>query len=155
MRGRWRAVVPCFVSAALLLVSEFCPLTFAAAAPRPNIVFILADDLGYGDLGCYNKDSKIPTPNLDRLASEGMRFTDSHAPTSVCTPTRYAILTGRYCWRSRLKSNVLPPWGATLIEPGRLTVAELLRQHGYKTACIGKWHLGWTWPTTDGKPANS
>src|ERR1043165_7583036 len=72
------------------------------SSARPNIVFILADDLGYGDLGCYNKDSKIPTPNLDRLAREGRRFTDAHAPTSVCTPTRYAILTGRYCWRSRL-----------------------------------------------------
>src|SRR2546428_11203624 len=102
----------------------------SAAAP-PNIVIILADDLGYGDLGCYNKDSKIPTPNLDRLATEGMRFTDAHAPTSVCTPTRYAILTGRYCWRSRLKANVLPPWGETLIEPGRLTVAALFKQHGY------------------------
>ena len=78
---------------------------------RPNIVYILADDLGYGDLGCYNQDSKIPTPNLDRLAAEGMRFTDAHAPTSVCTPTRYALLTGRYSWRSPLKHDVLGPWG--------------------------------------------
>ena len=79
----------------------------ANAASPPNVVFILADDLGYGDLGCYNKDSKIPTPNLDRLAREGMRFTDAHAPTSVCTPTRYAILTGRYSWRTRLQRGVL------------------------------------------------
>src|SRR5437660_968924 len=91
------------------------------AARRPNIVFILADDLGYGDVGCFNAESKIPTPNLDRLASEGIRFTDAHSPSSVCTPTRYGLLTGRYCWRSRLKSNVLTPWGATLIEEGRLT----------------------------------
>src|SRR5947207_13763961 len=92
----------------------------AAEPAKPNVVLILADDLGYGDLGCYNKDSKIPTPNLDRLASEGMRFTDAHAPSSVCTPTRYALLTGRYCWRSRLKQGVLPPWGPTLIEADRL-----------------------------------
>src|SRR4051794_5658335 len=114
---------------------------YAHAAAPPNIVYILADDLGYGDLGCYNQDSKIPTPHLDRLATEGMRFTDAHAPTSVCTPTRYAILTGRYCWRSRLQRQVLGPWGATLIAADRLTVPALLKQHGYVTACIGKWHL--------------
>lgn len=129
--------------------------TFAIEAKRPNIVVILADDLGYGDVSCYNKDSKIPTPNLDRLAGEGMRFTDAHAAASVCTPSRYALLTGRYCWRSRLKSETLPPWGATLIEPGRLTVGALLQQHGYTTACIGKWHLGWQWPTKDGRPPST
>ncbi len=138
-----------------LLLSPLAGLYAAPASAKPNIVFILADDLGYGDLGCYNKDSKIPTPNLDRLAGEGMRFTDAHAPTSACTPTRYALLTGRYCWRSRLKSQVLGPWGATLIEPGRLTVAALLKEHGYTTACIGKWHLGWQWPTKDGQPPSS
>ena len=110
---------------------------------------------GYGDLGCYNAESKIPTPNLDRLAAAGIRFTDAHAPDAVCTPTRYGLLTGRYCFRSRLKSGVLPPWGAPLIERNRLTVPELLRRHGYATACIGKWHLGWTWPTNDGKPPQS
>ena len=124
----------------------------AAQPPRPNIVYILADDLGYGDLGCYNRDSKIPTPNLDRLAGEGMRFTDAHSPASVCTPTRYAILTGRYSWRTRLQRNVLALWAKPLIAPDRLTVAALLRQHGYATACIGKWHLGWDWPVKDGKP---
>jgi arylsulfatase A-like enzyme len=84
-----------------------------------------------------------------------MRFTDAHAPTSVCTPTRYAILTGRYCWRTRLQSGVLGPWGAPLIAADRLTVPGLLKRHGYATACIGKWHLGWTWPTRDGQPPRS
>ncbi|GMV82022.1 MAG: arylsulfatase [Planctomycetota bacterium] len=121
--------------------------------PRPNVVYILADDLGYGDLGCYNPDSKIPTPNLDRLAAQGLRFTDAHAPSSVCTPSRYSILTGRYCWRTRLKQGVLWPWDPALIEPDRTTVASFLRARGYRTACIGKWHLGWDWPTLDGRPA--
>ena len=121
---------------------------------KPNIVYILADDMGYGDMACNNPDSKIPTPNLDRLAEQGMRFTDAHAPSSVCTPTRYALMTGRYCWRTPLKSGVLWPWDPPLIEPTRLTVAELLRQNGYQTACIGKWHLGWDWATLNGESAN-
>lgn len=127
----------------------------ALAAERPNIIYILADDLGYGDLGCYNAKSKIPTPYLDRLAQEGRRFTDAHAPTSVCTPTRYAILTGRYSWRTRLQRGVLRAWEKPLIAADRLTVPALLKQHGYTTACIGKWHLGWDWPTKDGQPASS
>ena len=102
----------------------------------------MADDMGYGDLGCYNKDSKIPTPNMDALAAEGIRFTDAHSPSAVCTPTRYGVLTGRYCWRSRLKRGVLGGYSPALIESGRMTVASLLKQHGYATACVGKWHLG-------------
>ena len=121
---------------------------------KPNVVYILADDMGYGDMACNNSGSKIPTPNLDRLAAQGMRFTDAHAPSSVCTPSRYAVLTGRYCWRTRLKGGVLWPWDPALIESDRLTVAELLRQNGYRTACIGKWHLGWNWQTVNGEPAN-
>jgi arylsulfatase A len=121
---------------------------------KPNIVYILADDMGYGDMGCNNPESKIPTPNLDRLATQGMRFTDAHAPSSVCTPSRYSILTGRYCWRGNLKRSVLWPWDAALIEKDRLTVASLLRRNGYNTACIGKWHLGWDWATLDGQPAD-
>ncbi len=139
------------VIALLVLLSS----DIRAAETTPNIVFILADDLGYGDLGCYNKDSKIPTPNLDQLAREGTRFTDAHAPTSVCSPTRYAILTGRYSWRTRLQRGVLGPWDKPLIAAERLTVAKLLQQHGYTTACIGKWHLGLTYPTTDGQPPSS
>ena len=135
-----------------LLLAPLAALRADASQVKPNIVYILADDLGYGDVGCYNASSKIPTPNLDRLATKGIRFTDAHAPDAVCTPTRYGVLTGRYCFRSRLKAGVLPPWGAPLIERTRLTVPALLRRHGYATACIGKWHLGWTWPTRDGKP---
>lgn len=121
---------------------------------RPNIVYILADDLGYGDVGCNNPWSKIPTPNVDRLAERGMRFTDAHAGSAVCTPSRYNLLTGRYAWRSRLKRGIVWEWDGSLIEPDRLTVAGLLQRHGYRTACIGKWHLGWDWPTFDGEHPN-
>ncbi len=115
-------------------------------AERPNIVLILADDLGYGDPGCYNPDSKIPTPNIDRLAAEGIRFTDAHTPSAVCTPTRYGLLTGRYCWRTRLKRGVLIGSSRALIEPDRSTIAALLQKYGYRTAAIGKWHLGFQDP---------
>jgi arylsulfatase A len=121
---------------------------------RPNIVYIFADDMGYGDMGCNNPASKIPTPNLDRLAAEGMRFTDAHAASSVCSPSRYALLTGRYTWRTPLKRGVLWPWDPPLIEPDRTTVADLLKAQGYQTACLGKWHLGWAWATHDGEPAH-
>jgi arylsulfatase A-like enzyme len=143
------------VAVIALLVWPAGPAPAADPARQPNIVYILADDMGYGDVACYNPATKIPTPHLDRLAASGVRFIDAHAPTSVCTPTRYAILTGRYCWRSRLKHGVLGPWGETLIEKDRLTVASLLKEHGYRTACIGKWHLGWQWSTRDGRPPRS
>jgi arylsulfatase A-like enzyme len=136
----------------MLTVAGFGSGALAAGPARPNIVFILADDLGYGDPDCFSKDSRIPTPNLDRLAAQGLRCTDAHSPSSVCTPTRYALLTGRYAWRTRLQRGVLGPWGQPLIARDRLTVAALLKQQGYATACIGKWHLGWNWPTKDGKP---
>ncbi len=117
--------------------------SLAGAQPRlPNIVYVLADDLGWGDLDCYNRDSAIPTPYANRFAEQGVRFTNMHSPSSVCTPTRYGILTGRYCWRSRLKQGVLQGYSPSLIEPGRLTVPAMLRQRGYYTAGIGKWHLG-------------
>lgn len=121
------------------------------AVNKPNIVFILADDLGYGDVRCFNPDSKIPTPNLDQLARDGMMFTDAHSTSAVCTPTRYSILTGRYNWRSRLQAGVLGGLSPRLIENGRLTVAEMLQKSGYKTACIGKWHLGMDWVVLEGK----
>ncbi len=114
----------------------------AAAAAHPNIVFILADDMGYGDVQALNPRSKIPTPHLDKLAGQGMTFTDAHTPSAVCTPTRYGLLTGRYSWRTRLKRGVLNGYGEPLIELGRPTVASFLRQHGYHTGIVGKWHLG-------------
>ncbi len=117
---------------------------------RPNIVLILADDMGYGDLSCLNEAGKIHTPHLDRLAAEGMTFTDAHASSAVCTPSRYSILTGRYAWRSRLKNGVLGPLEPPLIEEGRLTLPQLLRTQGYRTGCMGKWHLGMSWPFADG-----
>jgi arylsulfatase A len=125
--------------------------TFAAPASRPNIVVVLADDLGYGDVACYNPESKIATPNLDRLAVEGMRFTDAHSPSTVCTPSRYSLLTGRMCFRTGLR-GVFTGVDGPLIEPGRLTIAELLRRQGYATACVGKWHLGMTFYGSDGRP---
>ena len=112
---------------------------------NPNIVYILADDLGYGDVSIYNSASKIKTPHIDQLASEGMRFTDAHSPSSVCTPTRYGILTGRYCWRSRLPQGVLRGYGKALLERERTTVASLLQENGYITGVVGKWHLGLDW----------
>jgi len=116
----------------------------------PNIIFILADDLGYGDLRCYNEDSKIPTPNIDKLASGGIMFTDAHTPSTVCSPTRYALLTGRYAWREpRLVRGVLRKTDPPVIDIERLTVADMLQKSGYKTAAVGKWHLGLEWPLLD------
>jgi arylsulfatase A len=115
-------------------------------ARKPNIVFILADDMGYGDVSCLNPDSKIRTPCLDRLGAEGMLFRDAHSSSAVCTPSRYSLLTGRYNWRTWLKEGVNFGYSKPLIEPGRMTLASLLKQNGYATACIGKWHLGWRWP---------
>lgn len=137
---------------ARLLICLFGFGMSAAAADLPNIVVILADDLGWGDLQCYQPASKIPTPNLDRLAAGGIRFTDAHTPSSVCTPTRYALATGRYCWRTRLKQGVLDGFDPSIFEPGEDTLATLLKRAGYRTACIGKWHLGMTWHDREGRP---
>ncbi len=117
----------------------------------PNVVFILGDDVGYGDLDFYNPHSGFPAPNIRRLAEEGIRFTDAHA-NSICSPTRYTIMTGRYHWRSWLKWSVLLPFEPPLIEKDRPTLPGLLREHGYHTGCIGKWHLGWEWQGLDGRP---
>jgi len=129
-----------FCGGSLALASSFAGR--AQQARLPNIVYILADDLGWGDLGCYNPKSAIPTPNANRLAREGTRFTDMHSPSAVCSPTRYGILTGRYCWRSRLKKGVLWGYSPNLIEDGRMTLPSMLKQKGYYTAGVGKWHLG-------------
>ncbi len=122
----------------------------AQQSNTPNIVYILADDLGYGDVSAYNTEGAIATPHIDKLAAEGMRFTDAHSPSSVCTPTRYALLTGRYPWRSRLPKGVLRGYSRTLIENDRPTVASLLKSSGYETAVVGKWHLGVDWVVNKG-----
>ena len=119
----------------------------------PNIIFILCDDLGYGDVSCLNPESKIQTPHMDELANSGVIFSDAHSSSSVCTPSRYSVLTGRYAWRTSLKRGVLTGYSPALIGEGRETVASMLKKHGYQTASIGKWHLGMSWETTDGKIA--
>ncbi len=116
---------------------------------KPNIIYILADDLGYGDLHSLNPESKIPTPNMDKMIQQGVHFTDAHSNSAVCTPTRYGILTGRYAFRTRLKQGVLWGYSPALIEPERETVATFLKRLGYQTACIGKWHLGLNWAKKD------
>lgn len=150
----WARITRTAIVAALLALLNLPVITsHAADTPRPpNIVFILADDMGYGDPGCLNAASKIPTPHIDRLAAEGMRLTNAHSPSSVCSPTRYGLLTGRYAWRTRLQNGVLVSWSPPLISADRLTVGQLLQSQGYVTACFGKWHLGDTWRTVDGRP---
>ncbi|MBX2870621.1 MAG: arylsulfatase [Saprospiraceae bacterium] len=113
----------------------------AKEAPTPNIIIIYTDDQGYGDVSALNPDAKFQTPNIDRIAREGMIFTDGHSSDGVCTPSRYSLVTGRYSWRTSLKKGVLRADGPCLIEPGRMTIASLLREQGYQTAMIGKWHL--------------
>jgi arylsulfatase A-like enzyme len=139
-----------FSSAAFALL-VCAVVAHAAPAQKPNIIYILCDDLGYGDVKCLNPQGKIATPNMDRLAAGGMIFTDAHSSSAVCSPTRYGILTGRYNWRSRLKSFVLGGLSPRLIEPGRMTAASFLKEHGYVTGCIGKWHLGMDWVKLPGK----
>ncbi|ALJ05390.1 arylsulfatase [Pseudalgibacter alginicilyticus] len=112
---------------------------------KPNIIYILADDMGYGDIKSFNPESKISTPNLDSMSENGVMFTDAHTSSAVCTPTRYGILTGRYNWRSSLKSSVLSGYSKSLIKRDRTTIAKMLKSKDYNTAFIGKWHLGWDW----------
>ena len=137
----------------LIAILAFCQFLHAGDKP-PNIVVIYADDLGYGDVHSYNPErGKIPTPNIDKLAGQGMRFTDAHSSSGVCSPSRYTLLTGRYHWRSRLQSGIVGLWEKPLITPDRLTIGSLAKKSGYRTACIGKWHLGWNWPIAPGDKA--
>ena len=129
----------------LLVAACMAGLSAGAGEPAalPNIVILYADDMGYGDLGANNPQSKIPTPHLDRLAAEGMRFTDAHSSSGVCTPSRYALLTGRHHWRDF--HGIVNAFEPSVFRPGQLTLPEMLRRRGYETACVGKWHLGWNW----------
>ncbi|CAN5874580.1 arylsulfatase [soil metagenome] len=141
-------------TSALLLASLLAALSPLDAASKPNVIFILCDDLGYGDVKCFNPEGKIATPQMDQMAARGMKFTDAHTPSSVCSPTRYGVITGRYSWRSRLQSGVLGGLSPRLIEENRMTVASMLKENGYKTACIGKWHIGMDWEKLPGKTVN-
>ena len=120
----------------------------------PNIVLILADDLGYGDVGCYNDQAKAPTPHLDKLATQGMRFTDAHSPSTVCTPTRYSLLTGRMAFRLNYRGVFTGVGGPCLIKEHRLTLPQMLSDAGYATAMFGKWHVGMTFFDKAGRPIN-
>ena len=131
-------MTPFLLASLLGALPLICPANLVADSARPNIVFILADDMGYGDPLCFNSQSKCPTPHIDRLATQGMRFTDAHAAGALCVPSRYGLLTGRYPFRN---ASMNPSKGP-LIEPRRMTIASLLHEHGYTTAMIGKWHLG-------------
>jgi arylsulfatase A-like enzyme len=138
----------------IVMCSLFFPVfSVAQDNSKPNIIVMLTDDLGYGDLSCYNPLSKIRTPRIDNLALEGMKFTDAHSPSAVCTPTRYGLLTGRYAWRGELKRGVIEGDHVPLLEQDRSTIASLLKQQGYATAIYGKWHLGLTFQDIKGKPA--
>jgi arylsulfatase A len=140
-----------FICCSLLWLS-FTPVSVAGEV-KPNIIVILCDDLGIGDVSCFNANGKIATPNIDRLANGGMKFTDAHTSSSVCTPTRYALLTGRYNWRTRLQKGVQGGMSPPLIAADRITIAGMLKKQGYWTACAGKWHLGLGWqlkPATKG-----
>jgi len=130
----------------LVLLALCAAATPAFAQARPNVIVIYTDDQGYGDAGCYNPQSKIATPNIDRLAADGVRFTDGHSSDTVCTPSRYGLLTGRYSWRTTLKQGVFGAERTGLIPDGRTTLASLLRENGYATAMVGKWHLGMDFP---------
>jgi arylsulfatase A-like enzyme len=133
----------------LMLLAVFAPGSAPAAEGRPNIVVILADDLGYGDVGCYGA-TKVRTPRIDQMAREGMRFTQGHSPASVCSPSRYNLMTGRYCWRTWAGHGTVWANDPLLIEDGRTTLASLLKGAGYATGCVGKWHLGFGRPGTPG-----
>ncbi len=134
-----------FLFLILIIISACKENTNRINSEKPNVIIILADDLGYGDISKLNSKSKINTPNIDRLVDQGMHFTDSHSGSAVCTPTRYGLLTGRYCFRSRLKSGVLFGYDEPLIEKDRVTIAQMMNENGYVTGCIGKWHLGLGW----------
>ena len=145
---------PTFVLGLFFTAGATAQQPAASDSRPPNIVFILADDLGYGDVSCYNSESKVLTRNIDRLAAEGMRFTDAHSSSTVCTPTRYSLLTGRMAFRTGMRSVFSGVGGPCLIEEDRLTLPGMLREAGYATAGFGKWHVGMTFFDEAGEAIN-
>ena len=143
LQGIWTGAVAVSVAPTQLTATHNEKMT--AKSTRPNIVYFFVDDMGYGDASCLNPDGQIQTPYIDRLAREGMVFTDAHSSSAVCSPSRYSLLTGRYNWRSTLQKGIVGLYEPPLIPTDRLTVPAFLSQHGYHTACIGKWHLGQGW----------
>ncbi|MDG2126651.1 MAG: arylsulfatase [Fuerstiella sp.] len=135
---------------AFLVLLSLAVFQQSVAAEWPNVIVILADDMGVDSVSAMNQQMGLKTPAIDQLMAEGMSFTDAHSTSAVCTPTRYSVLTGRYNWRSRLKRGIVGKWERPLIKDARLTLPEMFRAHGYDTACIGKWHLGWHWPAKNG-----
>ncbi|MBK1789844.1 sulfatase family protein [Persicirhabdus sediminis] len=131
----------------IILPLAITAISSAALAQRPNIVLIFADDMGHGDISCQNPNGKIPTPNLDKLASQGMRFTDGHSSSGICTPSRFALLTGQHHWRKF--HGIVGSFGESVFEPDDFTIAKMLSESGYNTAAIGKWHLGWNWKSLE------
>jgi len=146
---KWVGV--CIGIVSVCAFGDFALATAVQQPQQPNIVVILADDLGYGDVGCYNSESKVSTPNLDRLASQGIRLTDAHSPSTVCTPTRYSLLTGQMAFRINYRGVFAGAGGPCLIKPDQLTLPQMLRNQGYATALIGKWHVGLSFMDVDGQ----
>lgn len=146
MAMTFRYLLNCF---SILSLTVFAPKAKAEKS-QPNVIVILADDMGLDSVAKFNSKLNLKTPAIDRLAAEGMSFKDAHSTSAVCSPTRYSVLTGRYNWRSRLKKGIVAKWERPLIEDERVTIAEMFQSKGYQTACIGKWHLGWNWPKRGG-----
>ena len=147
--GIYTALIASFLLIGMSCKTQQIEKSITTTDSLPNIIVVFADDLGYGDISIYDESNKINTVNLDQLALDGMRFTDSHTPSSVCTPTRYGLLTGRYNWRSKLKRGVVKGTAKALIPNTRTTFGSVLQERGYNTAFIGKWHLGWDWGLKD------
>lgn len=157
MKRIWFARLPQIGLLFYCLLFAWIPCTAVSAdrvinSKGPNVLVILADDLGYGDVQCFHKQSKVPTPELNRLAAEGMRFLDAHSPSTVCTPTRYSLLTGRMAFRTGYRGVFTGVGGPCLIDEGRLTLASMLKQSGYRTSMSGKWHVGMTFFDSQGTP---